>query len=113
MLKDITIRKAAGTWVVRTDNSVLGETRNALELTEGARAPVIYFPRDDIGMAFLEPSDKTSVCPKKGTARYFHLAGRSKQLENVAWSYETPNADVSEIAGYIAFQADGLHIEQL
>jgi len=55
MLKEISVHKATGTWVVRTDNSVLGETRNALELTEGNLPPVIYFPREDIGMAFLAP----------------------------------------------------------
>lgn len=113
MLKDITIRKATGTWVVRTDNSVLGESRNALELSEGDLPPVIYFPRADIGMPFLEPSDKTTTCPKKGVATYFHMEGRSKRLKNVAWTYETPHEDAAQIAGHIAFSSEAIHVEKL
>ena len=113
MLKEISVHKATGTWVVRTDNSVLGETRHALELTEGNMPSVIYFPRDDIGMAFLEPSDKTTTCPQKGVASYFHLVGRSGQVNNVAWSYETPIDAVSAIAGHIAFATGIIHVEKL
>ena len=40
----ITIRKAPGKWTVRAGGAVLGETANALELTEGDYPPVIYFP---------------------------------------------------------------------
>lgn len=113
MIKEISVHKATGTWVVRTDNSVLGETRNALELTEGNLSPVIYFPRDDIGMAFLEPSEQTNTCPKKGVAKYFHLVGRSGQVDNVAWTYETPNEAMAAIAGYIAFATGTVHVEKL
>ena len=113
MLKEISVHKATGTWVVRTDNSVLGETRNAMELTEGNLPPVIYFPREDIGMAFLEPSDTTTTCPKKGVASYFHLVGRSGQVDDVAWSYETPADAVSAIAGHIAFVTGTIHVEKL
>lgn len=113
MLKEISVHKATGTWVVRTDNSVLGESRNALELIEGALPPVIYFPREDIGMAFLEPSDKTTTCPKKGVASYFHLVGRSGRVDNVAWTYETPKAEASSIAGLIAFVPGTVHVENL
>ena len=59
----ITIRPATGTWVVRAGGAVLGESMQALEMTEGDYPPVIYFPRADIAMAFLEPSDTTSTCP--------------------------------------------------
>ena len=49
----ITIRPATGTWVVRAGGAVLGESIQALEMTEGDYPPVIYFPRTDIAMAFL------------------------------------------------------------
>lgn len=113
MLNEITIRKAAGKWVVRTDNSVLGETRNALELSEGTLDPVIYFPREDLGMAFFEPSDKRTTCPKKGEASYFHMVGRSRRLDDVAWSYETPKDAAAKIAGYLAFDGTRVYVEQL
>ena len=73
----IRITKAAGTWVIRAGGAVLGETQNALELTEGSYPSVIYFPREDIAMTFLEASDKTSICPHKGAANYFSIVTKN------------------------------------
>lgn len=114
MSNQITIRPAQGTWVVRAGGAVLGESSATLELTEGDYPPVIYFPRADMAMAFLEPSDHTSVCPFKGTARYFSIETKSTTLKNAVWSYEEPNPDVAEIAGYLAFYtSENLAVEQL
>ena len=73
MASHITISKAEGTWVVRAGGAVLAESQNALALNEGAYGPVIYFPREDIAMAFLDVSDRTSYCPHKGDASYFNI----------------------------------------
>ncbi len=114
MSKHITITSAAGTWVVRAGGAVLGESSNALELVEGDYAPVIYFPRSDISMAFLEPSSQTTTCPHKGDASYFSIVTKSTTLQNAAWSYETPKEGVAEIAGYLAFYSGGdVAVEQL
>lgn len=99
----ITIRKADGTWTVRAGGAILAESRNALELTEGEYPAVIYFPREDIAMAFLDESAQSSHCPFKGDARYFSIETKSQTIENAAWSYEAPKPDVAQIAGHIAF----------
>jgi uncharacterized protein (DUF427 family) len=113
-MSDITIRKAEGTWTVRAGGAVLGESRDALELSEGGYPAVIYFPRDDIAMAFLDKTDHKTHCPKKGDATYYSIVTKSTTLENAAWSYETPLEDVSRIAGYIAFYAtDFVTIERV
>ncbi|NIZ12939.1 DUF427 domain-containing protein [Phaeobacter sp. HF9A] len=110
----ITIRKAAGNWVVRSGGAVLGETSNALELSEGELKPVIYFPRADIAMAFLDRSDKTSQCPHKGDATYYSIVNKSSVTENAAWSYETPLETVAEIKDYLAFaQQESIKVEQV
>ncbi len=109
----ISIVKAEGTWVVRAGGAVIGETRNALELHENGHDPVIYFPRDDVEMAFLDTSDHTSHCPHKGDASYFDLVAKSGSLSNAAWSYETPKEEVSRIKGHIAFYTDKAAVEQL
>lgn len=113
MTSHIKIRKAAGTWVVRAGGAVLGESKNALELTEGDYPPVIYFPREDIGMAFLDASEQTSHCPFKGDAAYFSIVTKSNVIKNAAWSYESPNADVAEIAGHLAFYPNLVAVEKL
>lgn len=104
-MTDITIRKADGTWTVRAGGAVLVESREALELSEGDYPAVIYFPRGDIAMAFLDQTDHTTTCPKKGEATYFSIVTKSTTLENAAWSYETPIGDVERIKDHIAFYA--------
>ena len=104
-MTDITIRKAEGTWTVRAGGAVLGESRNALELSEGDYPAVIYFPREDIVMAFLDRTDHSTHCPKKGDASYFSIVTKSQTLENAAWSYETPFEGMERIAGHLAFYA--------
>lgn len=113
MSQTIRIRPAEGTWVVRTGDGVIAESRRALALFEGDRDPVIYFPRDDVGMAFLEPSDSRTTCPHKGEARYFSIHGTSQVIPDAAWTYESPHAEVAEISGYIAFHGDNAAVEQL
>lgn len=103
MAVKIEIRKASETWTVRAGGAVLGESSNALELTEGDYPPVIYFPREDIAMAFLDESDTVSHCPHKGDARYFSVVTKSRTLNDAVWSYENPSAAVAEIKDHLAF----------
>ncbi len=107
-MTDITIEKTSGTWTVRAGGAVIGESRNALELAEEGRAPVIYFPRADIATAFLDPSAHSTTCPAKGTASYFSIITKSRTIENAAWCYETPNAEVDQIKAHLAFHTGDL-----
>ncbi|HCQ66635.1 MAG TPA: hypothetical protein DIU07_16460 [Rhodobacteraceae bacterium] len=113
MSDDIQIRELPGTWVVRAGGAVLGETRKALELSEGSLPPVVYFPRADLAMAMLDPSPTRSTCPKKGEAVYFSIQAKSGPIQDAGWSYETPLDTVSAIAGHIAFFADKATVEEV
>ena len=99
----IKIRKAEGTWVVRAGGAVLAESKDALELSENGHPDVIYFPRGDIAMAFLDESDQRTTCPLKGEARYYSIVTKSQTLENAAWSYDSPKDDVARIKDHLAF----------
>ena len=113
-MTNIRIRKAEGTWTVRSGGAVLGETANALELSEGDMEPVIYFPREDLAMAFFDKTDKTTHCPHKGDASYYSIANKSSVTENAAWSYEDPIEAVASIKGYLAFVlSDSVKVEQV
>lgn len=112
--KTITVTPAVGTWVVRAGGAVLGESSRALELVEGDLPPVIYFPRDDIGMAFLDSTDHHTTCPLKGEASYFSIMSKSRTYVNAAWSYEAPHDEVAAIKGHLAFQVqDGVAVEEV
>ena len=113
-MTEIRIRKATGKWVVRSGGAILGESTNALELSEGNLEPVIYFPRDDIATALLDRTSKTTHCPHKGDATYFSIVNKSSVTENAVWSYETPIDAVAEIKEYLAFVlGDSVKVEQL
>lgn len=100
----IRIVKANGKWTVRAAGSVIAESGEALELIEDGHDPVIYFPRSDVAMAFLEPSERKSTCPHKGEASYFSIATVNRTLEDAVWSYEAPKDEVAQIDGYLAFR---------
>ncbi|WP_425038420.1 DUF427 domain-containing protein [Primorskyibacter sp. S187A] len=109
----IRIVKAAGKWTVRAGGAVIAETTHALELSEGDLAPVIYFPRGDVAMAFLEPSATTRTCPYKGDAQYFSIEAKNRTLTDAVWSFEAPKEAAARIAGHLAFTpGDYLTVEQ-
>ncbi|MEM6939887.1 MAG: DUF427 domain-containing protein [Pseudomonadota bacterium] len=114
MANHIKIKPAPGTWSVRAGGAVLGESSRALELSEGEMPPVVYFPREDIAMAFLDESDASTHCPHKGDARYFSVVTKSRTLENAVWSYENPKDAVAEIKDHLAFYPiDEVTVEQI
>ncbi len=114
MTDHIKITPAEGTWTVRAGGAVLGESTQALALNEGDYPTVIYFPRNDIAMAFLDTTDTTSHCPHKGDARYFSVVTKSRTLQDAVWSYENPASHVAAIKGHLAFYPiDEITVEQL
>lgn len=113
MADHITIRPANGTWVVRAGGAVIGESKNALELVEGDYPPVVYFPRADIAMAFLDASATRSSCPYKGEASYFSIIAKSGEIPDAAWSYEDPKPGVAEIKDYLAFYSSKVAVEEV
>ena len=114
MAPKITVTAAPGTWVVRAGGAVLGESKRALELVEGDHPPVIYFPREDIAMAFLDATDHASHCPWKGKASYFSIVTKSTTLENAVWSYEDPKPEVARIKDHLAFYvSDEVAVERV
>lgn len=114
MGNNMTIHSAEGTWVVRAGGAILGETKNALELNEDGLPSVIYFPRGDVAMAFLDKSDKLTHCPLKGDATHYSIVTKSTTLTNAAWSYEAPVEGADRLKDYLAFyKSDLLAVERI
>jgi uncharacterized protein (DUF427 family) len=62
-----------------------------------------YFPPQSVHKDYFRDSATTSVCPWKGTARYYTLVVDGKENADAAWYYPEPKAAASQIAGRIAF----------
>lgn len=85
---------------------VIAETERALLLHETGHAVRAYIPREDVRAA-VEPSQRTSFCPFKGDASYWTVGG----VQDAAWSYEEPKAEVAAIRGHLAFYPDRVTVE--
>lgn len=91
-------------WVrgVFADQTVVSSRRAKL-LHETGHLPVYYFPRDDVGMDLLEPTERRTHCPLKGDASYWSIRAGDRVATDAAWSYPEPIEDASELAGLVAF----------
>jgi uncharacterized protein (DUF427 family) len=67
-----------------------------------------YIPKLDVRMDLLVATDTSSMCPYKGTARYWSLSGPEGEEgdfaeADIAWSYAAPFRESAPIAGLVAF----------
>jgi uncharacterized protein (DUF427 family) len=62
-----------------------------------------YFPRQSLNEQYFESSEHTSVCPWKGTARYYHVRVDGQQNRDAAWYYPEPKPAAQNIQGRVAF----------
>lgn len=106
----ITIAPIDGAVSVAAGSTVLGESRNALELCEAGHPPVVYFPREDIDTTRLVRTNLSTKCQWKGQATYYSIKGKFSMLANAVWSYEDPLPGMERIAGYLAFYPDRVTI---
>ena len=62
-----------------------------------------YFPIGSVNAELLAPSDRTSVCPWKGTSSYYDLVVDGETNQAAAWYYPEPKEAAAEIRGRVAF----------
>jgi uncharacterized protein (DUF427 family) len=98
---------------IRVGGAIVADTAHAMMLEETGYPPVFYLPRDDVRMEHFAPSERTSHCPYKGDASYFHLESGGQEIVDAAWSYEAPYPIALSIAGHLAFYPDKVEIETL
>lgn len=108
----ITIERNPNRVQVRADDMLIGDTANALRLSEANYPPVYYIPRADVDMAQLRRSTHATYCPYKGDAAYFDIVALGDKGANAVWTYERPNPAVAHIAEYLAFYPNILAISE-
>ncbi|PKG52991.1 MULTISPECIES: DUF427 domain-containing protein [Halomonadaceae] len=99
----ITLHPVSQRVQVHVDGKLLADSTQALELRETGYPPRHYFPREDVRMDLLTPSETTTHCPFKGHTVYFSLGDN----KDIAWIYEQPIEGMDAIAGRVAFGGAG------
>jgi uncharacterized protein (DUF427 family) len=100
--KRIDIRDSSRHVRVEVDGVTVAETTRPTLLFETGLPVRYYMPREDVNMAYLEPTDHVTRCPYKGTASdYWTVRAGETEIENGVWSYPDPMRE--EIAGLLCF----------
>jgi uncharacterized protein (DUF427 family) len=80
------------------NGTVLAESDNTV-VVEGNH----YFPADSIAWDHFSKTDRTTVCPWKGTSNYFTITVDDQTADNAAWTSEAPKEKAAEIKDHVAF----------
>jgi uncharacterized protein (DUF427 family) len=91
---------------VEVAGETVADSRRVILLQESGLQPVYYFPREDVRLDLLEPSDRHTRCPTKGEASYYSIKVGERVVENGAWYYPSPIEGASAIGDMIAFYWD-------
>jgi uncharacterized protein (DUF427 family) len=98
---------------VEIDGRVVAESRRPSLVFETGLPTRYYLPVEDVRMDLLAATATTSVCPYKGQASYWRLAGDAAERD-VAWAYQTPIPEIPRIAGLVSFfneRVDALYVD--
>ncbi len=91
---------------VEFNGETIADSAAAHLLFETRHLPVYYFPRADVRLDLLRPSEHHTYCPYKGTASYWSVAVGDRVGENAVWGYPEPFDEVAGIQDYLAFYWD-------
>jgi uncharacterized protein (DUF427 family) len=82
---------------------VVAETSHPTFLFETNLPRRTYIPKLDVRMDLLDPTPSATMCPYKGTARYWSVRVGGDVHTDLAWSYDAPFRESAPIAGLVAF----------
>ncbi|MBV8295362.1 MAG: DUF427 domain-containing protein [Acidimicrobiia bacterium] len=88
---------------VVVDGVVVAATDHPTLLFETGLRRRTYFSKLDVRMDLLTPTETSSRCPYKGTARYWTVNTPAGEHGDLAWSYPSPLRESEQIAGLVAF----------
>jgi len=88
---------------VEFNGATIADSRRVKALHETGEFMVLYFPREDVEMRYLEGSNHRIESPHKGSATHWSVRVGDRVAADAAWSYGNPAASATPIAHYVAF----------
>ena len=102
----ITFEKSPRRVRVQFNGEWIADTTNGHLLFETRHLPVYYFPRADVRLDLMQPTEHHTFCPYKGASSYWTIRVGDKTSENAVWGYPEPYDEVDRIKDYVAFYWD-------
>lgn len=99
------IERVSAHVVVRFGGRVVAESPHPIRFLETSHPPTYYLPPEDVDLALLEPSERSSFCEWKGTAHYYDVVAGDRRAERAAWAYSDPKRSFAEMKDHVAFYA--------
>lgn len=96
---------------VAVDGVTVAESTRPTILFETGLPPRYYLPPEDVREEALRPSEKTTMCPYKGTASYYSVEAGGDLVEDLVWSYEDPIPEAPRIKGLLCFFNEKVDLE--
>jgi len=96
---------------VLLDGVVLADTRRAKVLFETVLPPRYYIPAGDVRTDLLVPSPKITRCAYKGAASYWHVRSGNRLVEDLVWSYPSPQHDGEPVRDLFCFFNERVDLE--
>ncbi len=92
-------------WVrVYFNSQLLADSREMMLFRETNHLPLYYFPKEDVRMDCLQPSDHTAHSDLKGEGIFWHVQVRDKIANNAAFTFRNPPGTGPKLEGYVAFE---------
>jgi uncharacterized protein (DUF427 family) len=110
----VDVRPSSRRVEVVLNGKTVADSRRALFLFETGLPTRYYLPRKDVRTDLLSPTETTSVCPYKGTARYWTAEVEGKRFEDIVWAYPEPLPEQPRIKDLLCFfdeKVDALRVE--
>ena len=94
-------------WVrVYFNRQLIAESRRMMLLRETNHLPLYYFPKQDVRMDFLQPSDHTAHSDWKGDGVFWHVQVGDRIANNAAFTFRNPPGNGPKLEDYVAFAWD-------
>jgi uncharacterized protein (DUF427 family) len=96
---------------VSVNGVVVADSKQPRLLFETSLPTRYYLPKLDVRMDLLSPTDTSSVCPYKGTARYWSVNVDGTTHRDLVWGYRDPIPEAAKIAGLVCFYNERVDLE--